>query len=325
MFTKQWDFLKNKFEVGQLGHAYLLSGPEQTEKELFAKEFIKLINCTYRINGRQFCKTGKDSGFCQNCSMIERGAFPDLSIIKSANSESSVKNVPMVPIKSEPSRILDKVGKKNTMNISIEQIRELQNFLSYKSYYGGFKAIIIDNAERMTFEAQNCFLKTLEEPKGKTIIFLILSKPDLLLPTIISRCQEIKFFQTGKYEFSKEEQEVLKDLLSVIKSDLATKFQYAKRVNLEEGNLNKILEILQRYLRDLLLFKIGTIKTMERNFFDHYSTPRSSMTTGVPAGIDSIGILKLKQIIKLIENISHQSSTTNINPKLALEIVLMEI
>jgi len=73
--------------------------------------------------------------------------------------------------------------------IKISQIREVQNFLSYKSYNGLYKTVIIDDAEKMNQEAQSCFLKTLEEPKGKTLLFLITSKPDMILPTIFSRCQ----------------------------------------------------------------------------------------------------------------------------------------
>ena len=302
-YQKQWEFLKNKFEAGQLGHAYLLSGRGQTEKEFFAKEFVKLINCLYsNFNDRANLGIKEiPCGECQNCKMIGREGFPDLMIIRSINSESSIKN------------------EKDMMSIETEQIRDTQNFLSYKSYYGGFsarggsafggKAVIIDNAERMTPEAQNCFLKSLEEPKGKTIIFLLAAKTDLLLPTIVSRCQEIKFFQVGKYDLSKEEQEILKDLLNVAGSDLAIKFQYTKNINLEEGNFDKILEILQRYFRDLLLLKMGVI---------------SKISVAVPT-LHYNTASKVKEIIKLIENLSHQSRITNINNRLALEIVLLEL
>ena len=85
--------------------------------------------------------------------------------------------------------------KVNKTEIDISQIREVQNFLSYKSYNGGFKIVIVDGAQLMNTEAQNCLLKTLEEPKGDTILFLVTSKPDVLLPTIFSRCQTMKFFK----------------------------------------------------------------------------------------------------------------------------------
>ncbi len=75
----------------------------------------------------------------------------------------------------------------------IEDIRGLKSFLSNKPYFGPYQIVVIDNAEQMTTEASNAVLKTLEEPSLSTILILITSKPRHLLPTISSRCQEIKF------------------------------------------------------------------------------------------------------------------------------------
>src|SRR3989338_7537900 len=76
--------------------------------------------------------------------------FPDVITVRSLDSKSSRENG------------------KDMMEIKIEQIRDVQYFLTYKSYYGGFKTIVIEDAERMTTDAQDCFLKNLEEPKGQT-------------------------------------------------------------------------------------------------------------------------------------------------------------
>jgi len=280
-YQKQLDFLKKKFEIGQLGHAYLLSGKNVEEINIFAKEFIKLIN------GKNIA--GLDTA-------IENGTFQDLLTIKSINSKSSVEN------------------KKDMMQITVDQIREAQNFLVFKSFYGGFsarggsafggKSVIIENAERMNIEAQNCFLKNLEEPKGKTVIFLISSKPDILLPTIRSRCQEIKFYDEKKYEAEDD----VNDLLKIISLDLAEKFKYTKLVNLEGDNFNKILSGLQRYFRNLLLIEIGINPTnYESNRITNYS------------------VKKIKKILRLIDDIFYQSSIYNINNKLAMEVILLEL
>ncbi len=279
-YQKQWEFLKKKFEMGQLGHAYLLSGPAEADKFHFAKEFIRLINCLSSQILLCEGKTWEDK--CQNCKMIEKENFPDLLIIKSKNSQSSLKE-----------------GKDN-IEIDVSQIRNAQNFLSYKSYYGGFKAVIIEDAERMNFEAQNCFLKSLEEPKGDTIIFLISSKPNLLLNTILSRCQEIKFFYNGKYEISNDEKIILSGLEKIINSKLAEKFQYAKSANLEGENFGKILMVLRKYFRNLLISQV-----------------ENSQSAGY-------SIEKLRKILELIEHISHQSQLYNINNKMALEVILLE-
>lgn len=273
---KQWEFLKNKFELGNLSHAYLFSGHKESKKELFANEFVKLINCR---ESKKPCQN------CQNCRMIEKKGFLDLLVISSQNSESSLKN------------------EKDMMEISVGQIRNLRNFLSYKPYYGNFKIVLIENAERMTFEAQSCFLKTLEEPKGKTIIFLVSSKPDMILPTIFSRCQEIKFFYKGKHEMSKDEEIIFENLKKSIGSQLAEKFKYAKNTDLEGENFSKIMGVLRKYFRQLMLSKIGLLNLEVKNY----------------------PIEKIRKIIGLIESISRQADTGNINNKMALEIILMEI
>ena len=81
-------------------------------------------------------------------------------------------------------------GKKD---ISIEQMREMQSRVQLHAMEGKFKIVIIDNAERMNTAAQNSILKTLEEPPAFTHFFLITSRFEMLLPTIVSRCQKISF------------------------------------------------------------------------------------------------------------------------------------
>jgi len=177
--------------------------------------------------------------------------------------------------------------------IKIYQIREAQNFLRYRAYNGNYKAIIVDGAEKMNQEAQNCFLKTLEEPKGKTVIILISSKPDLILPTIYSRCQVVKFF--GKPQIAQEridgEKKILKEILPIVGRDLSEKFKYAKSLDFEKQSLWQILEVLQKHYRNLLL----------------------------------AGFPDARRILKIIDEINFKASFTNVNPKLALEILLLNL
>ncbi|MDO8529929.1 MAG: hypothetical protein Q7S10_00745 [bacterium] len=270
-YKKHWEFLESKFEHGNLGHAYLFSGADEANKNIFAKELVKLVN----------------GNVATSDAAIEKEQFPDLLAVRSMNSKSSIEN------------------EKDMMEISVEQIRDVQNFLSYKSYYGGYKAVIIHNAERMTPEAQNCFLKNLEEPKGRTLIILISSKAQTLLPTIFSRCQEIKFISAYNNAFSAKETTALQNLLSVVNADLAEKFMFAKKADLTGDNFNNILESLQKYFRNVLLAKLGLISGTQ--YQSNYT------------------IEKLKNIIRQIETIHFQASTSNASPKLALEVLLLEI
>ncbi len=258
--ANQLEFLKQKYDAGQLAHAYIFSGHDMQTLQSLANELALHANCK----------------------------FPDLITISSIHSESSVKN------------------EKDMMEIDVDQVRQAQQFLSYKSYNGGLKAVIVTHAERMNAQAQNCFLKSLEEPKGQTLIMLLAEKPEFLLPTIASRCQAIVF--SGKTAM--QEPALSEELSRVISADLAEKFKYAKGVNLEGENFGALLNALQRHFRSLLLAQIGVIDNANLRMDLH--APNYS-------------IEKLKKIIRLIEQTSYQAATTNQNNKLALEIVLLEL
>ena len=201
--------------------------------------------------------------------------------------------------------------------ISIAKIREVQNFLAYKSYNGGFKIVIVNDAHSMNQEAQSCFLKTLEEPKGETLLILISSKPDMLLPTILSRCQTIKFLGKPILDQRKidKENEILQGLLKVAGAEFSEKFKYAKSLDADPQKLGDILEVLQKYLRYLLFLKIGIGKLENQKYFSEISV----------SALNNYPVLKIEKIINLAEGINNKLIFTNANPKLALEILLMEI
>lgn len=309
---KQWDFLNRKFDLKQLSHAYLFVGPEEIGKRSFAKEFVKKINC------KESCKREAQ---CQSCKMVDQDNNPDTLVI----------------------------SQKDNSEIQIAQIRAVQYFLSLKPLYGDFKAVVIDNADRMNPAAQSCFLKTLEEPKGNAILILISARPEMLMSTILSRCQVIKFLPVGNKEIEnylvennlsgkkakdlaiisggrigkaikfsldeekiKEEQRLLEDILKVCDQNFALKFKYAK--DLPDGKLNNILTGLKRYLRYLLLLKLGLEEFIAKDYM-----------TGVVGKFKLMPISRIKEIIRLIEKIDFQLATTNANAKLSLEILLLEV
>ncbi len=99
--------------------------------------------------------------------------------------------------------------------IYIDDVREIKSFLSLKPFYGPYKIVVIDNADRMTDDASNALLKTLEEPAPHSIIILVTSKPKLLLPTVLSRCEAIKFLPQKENEIT----ELIKQKNYKIKED----------------------------------------------------------------------------------------------------------
>lgn len=104
---------------------------------------------------------------------------------------------------------------------------------------------------------------------------------------------------------------MLRELLNVMDSELAVKFQHVKKVNLEGDNFNVILKVLQRYLRNIMLEKIGVMEKQPANNFAVSAAKEYTLE-------------KLKKIIILIETLQMQAAVSNINSKLALELLLME-
>jgi DNA polymerase-3 subunit delta' len=95
-------------------------------------------------------------------------------------------------------RVLSGKSDEGQTSIPIEDIRNLKFFLSLTPLRGERRIVVIDDAHRMTNEASNAFLKVLEEPPLHALILLISSQPEALLPTVVSRCQEVRFFSHDK-------------------------------------------------------------------------------------------------------------------------------
>lgn len=221
--------------------------------------------------------------------------------------------------------------------IKISQIRDLIWKLSLKPHSSDFKAALIDDAHLMNTEAQNAFLKTLEEPKGNVFLFLITDQPESLLPTIISRVQIVKFYplnsekikdflkNKGVAERLTEEisqislgrpgvaidfisdplkidlfRKSLEEIKKISESDLYFRFQYAKSVSEDAQYLKNNLDIWLGYFRSILLTETKKEKNQKT-----YSS------------------LKLKNIIDNIQKTKMLISNTNVNPKLALEALML--
>ncbi len=136
-------------------HAYLFSGPAGTGKRTLADICARALLC--RSSGEKPCDE------CSACKRYLSGNHPDIHRI--------------VPEKS----------------IRIEEIRTLIDALSVHPYEGGRHVVLIENAEKMTPQAQNALLKTLETPPGDAVFFLMTDQMTSLLPTIISRCRIVRF------------------------------------------------------------------------------------------------------------------------------------
>lgn len=148
--------LMRSAQAGRIVHALLFCGPRGTGKKSMARLIARATLC--RGAGEKPCDC------CPACKRCLNDSHPDVHFV------SPEKN-----------------------SIKVDQIRELIDTLSLAAYEGGKKIAIIDRADSMNESAQNALLKTLENPQGDTLFFLLTEAPGALLPTIVSRCLQLRF------------------------------------------------------------------------------------------------------------------------------------
>ena len=177
------DILSRAIEHQRVPHAYMFNGPEGVGKEALAIEFAKALYCS---NEHQ-----NPCNACSNCKRITHFEHPDFQFIFPAPKTASI---------AEERQVLDSLANNPyarykpwaSPTISIDKIRELRRTSNLKPLEG-LRIVILTEAHNMTTEAANSLLKILEEPPGSMHLVLITSRINTLLPTIISRCQEIRF------------------------------------------------------------------------------------------------------------------------------------
>ena len=180
--------LKNAVKSNNVSHSYLFIGKAGVGKKLFAKDLAKKVMClgsnydaqdnvlrSARDNKEKVESENLSLEFdnCDSCIKFDANSNPDFSII--------------VP---------------DGKSIKIEQIRDLQARILEKPISSNKKVYIIDDADTMTEESQNCLLKTLEEPPEYAMIILIASNENRMLQTIKSRCVIIRFEDLTNEEIS---------------------------------------------------------------------------------------------------------------------------
>lgn len=195
--TKNRSDLEKIVQSKNVLHSYLFIGREGIGKKEIAKEFAKKILC---INSKE------DECSCKSCTCFETNNHPDLQII---NEESEI--------------------------IKIASIREFIKSVYEKPILSEKKIFIINDADKMTKEAQNSLLKTLEEPPEYIVIILIASNADMLLTTIKSRCTKIAFEKLT----TKEIKEILTE------KNIPIENIPEKMYNLFDGSIEKAIKILE--------------------------------------------------------------------------------
>jgi DNA polymerase-3 subunit delta' len=143
--------------------AVLMAGPAGVGKRRTAVAVAQAINCLQPIADATLPRDA--CGTCPSCRRIARGVHPDVPII-------------------EPGEMGE---------IKIDQVRDVIERAGYRPFEGRRRVVIVDEADSMRVEAQNALLKTLEEPPSASVFVLVSATPDALLPTVLSRCQRLRF------------------------------------------------------------------------------------------------------------------------------------
>ncbi|MCL4387045.1 MAG: DNA polymerase III subunit delta' [Patescibacteria group bacterium] len=295
--------LESVVKNNSYGHAYLFIGPKGVGKFLAAEYFANLL----------ICKEKNAYGKCKDCQLISLDGHPDLFKIIEED------------------------------NIKIEKTRELKEFCSLKSFSGGSKVVLIKEADKLTSEATNSLLKSLEEPEGKVVFVLTASNINNIPKTIISRCQIIVFSLVPKTEiidwlieakgFSKAEAEKIGQLaagkpkiaLNIAENEglhekkdvenffnlfknrnYLEKFAYLNKI-LEEERISYILDAYILYLRDLLILKTGCKEKIIHKESQDFLAEKSE-----------ISFKKIEKSIEIIKNLK-ETVSSGINSKLLAE------
>ena len=286
------DMLQKSYAMGKLSHAYLFEGPDHIGKRTFALEFSKLV-------------------LEENFDNIEKN--PDLITLCSDEDKKQ---------------------------IIIEQIRELEKGLSLYPYSSKYKIAIIEKADMMTKAAANAILKTLEEPSKTTILILLTSNSSNLLDTIKSRCQIMKFLPV--------ERKILEDFLSLTINDKSHRDEIIEISGYKPGKIIELVnngdkikevlntidnfaEILHKNNSEKLDYAEITSKKEPKeiisqlNYYSFYFRKELLGEFENVDGIDKNKVLKIKSNLDLLNGIKENILTKNINIKLALENLFLQI
>ncbi len=295
---RQQKFFNEVIKNGTLAHAYLLHGPRCVGKFKVAQSIVKQLFCAVAREGKS-CE-------CLSCKNIENFSHPNVIFLDTQRTLVSKKE--------------------KRKEIPIEDIRELRRIFSLSSR-NVWRVAIIDEAEKLSQEAANAFLKTLEEPGSNTLFLFIAESKEFIPATIVSRTQPVFFSlvpQTilEKFLQSKESSAVRREaLLSLAYGRPGLLVAYLSDQSLFERDV-----MLKSGLEKILKGNIPTIFKLSEKYSQDPQEARKVAENVVRLvreclirDMDSQSVQRLKQMYR----ISELMETTNVNPRLALDALLL--
>jgi DNA polymerase-3 subunit delta' len=309
--------LQNAIRLGKVSHAYIFEGEEGSGKKLLAGVFAKTLQC----------EEGKSMScnHCRSCMQADTGNQPD--IIRVTHEKAS---------------------------IGVDDIRlQVNGDIQIKPYHSPYKIYIIDSAEKMTEQAQNALLKTLEEPPEYAVILLLTDNKNKLLPTILSRSVQLQLrpvdkqdikqflmekhqvpdylaevsadFSSGnvgkalKYASSEEFEQMKGEVLDLLKNigmmEQSELISKSKKIASHRESIMDYIDLMLLWYRDVLMLK-ATGKPDLLLYRERYPQIREQAVVMSYEGIE--------RCIKAIEQVKLQQKA-NVNSEAALELMLLTI
>lgn len=310
------EHLQKAIEYHKVSHAYILSGEEGMGRKTLAKAFAMTLFC--ERSDREPCMQ------CHACKQILSGNHPDVIWVTHEKPSS----------------------------IGVDDIRtQMNDTISIRPYSSSYKLYLVDEAEKMTVQAQNALLKTIEEPPAYAVIMLMTTNQEMFLPTILSRCIQLKLrplknhavseyltqmmgvpeekaniyaaFARGNLgkaiqissseDFSLLFHQVLTLVKNIKEMDIAMLLDSIRRLQEDHLDLYECLDFMQLWYRDILMFKVTKdINTLI--FKDEYSVVSGLCQKSSYEGLETI----LNSIEKTKTRLN-----ANVNTDLALELMLL--
>ena len=309
------ELLGRGLTTGHLSQAYLFAGPPRVGKTALALYLARALNC--------LDEKARPCGMCSACRKIERGIHPDVRLVEEQEG-----------------------------SIGIDQIRALQREMALTPFEGRWRVYILCDFQQATAEAANCLLKTLEEPPPKVVLILTATQLELLLPTIVSRCQVLhlralsvprivqalqahwgveptqaqllaKLSQgrigwaivaAGDDDLLRKREKYLVALEQALHQSRTERIGLAQQLCQNPEALPDVLDAWQGWWRDMLLAKSGNVSAMVN--VDRERTVRNEAQC---LAFDQIvgGLRAMEDCAQQVEQ--------NVNPCLALEVLLLRL
>lgn len=310
------EHLQKAIEHNKISHAYILTGEEGMGRKMLARAFAMTLLC--ERSNQEPCME------CHSCRQLLSGNHPDVIWVTHEKPAS----------------------------IGVDDIRlQINDTIQIKPYSSAYKIYIVDEAGKMTVQAQNALLKTVEEPPAYAIFLLLTTNSEAFLPTILSRCIQLKLKPLRNHEISgyltqsmklKESQadvyaafargnlgkaihlavseefqlmyqQVINLLKNVKEMDISMLLDSIRHLQEDSLDLEECLDFMQLWYRDILMFKV----TRDVNllvFKEEYATVSGICQKSSYEGLESILSAIGKAKVRL---------NANVNPELVLELMLL--